>query len=400
MSNEAVPLQPNKKLRVFFNSNAPFSTSGYGNQMADLLPRVHKAGYPTAICDFFGLEGGKLIIDGVIHYPKINHVFGSDALVHHAHDFNADVSITLQDVQMLHPQDLQRAKRWIPYIPVDHDPIPNIVFDRLHFAYRVITMSEFGQNELKRKGVMSTLIPHSVDTSIFYPMDKTEARRQFGFTSDMYIVGMVAANKDNPPRKSFQEAMDAFKMFLEKEKNAYLYIHTNPEFPGGFPIREYANFLGIGDRVLFPDVYQLNFNYTKYTMNYLYNSFDVLLLPSRSEGFGVPAIEAQACGIPVIVNRFTSMPEMIIEKKTGFVCEVASKIYGGMGSYYAVPDTLSLHNKMIDVWKADRTAMQKAAREWILSKYDLNLIWETKWIPFLEKLENEIYTNNDTEQGK
>ena len=89
-----------KKLRIFFNSNAPWSQSGYGQQMAEILPRIVKEGYPVAACDFFGLEGGKLFIDGVLHYPKIAHVYGSDALLHHAEDFKSDVQFTLQDIYL------------------------------------------------------------------------------------------------------------------------------------------------------------------------------------------------------------------------------------------------------------------------------------------------------------
>lgn len=387
-----------KKLRILINTNAPWSTSGYGNQAAELLPLIAKEGYPLACIDFHGLEGGKLNIDGVLHYPKINHVYGSDALVMHGQDFKADVSFTLQDVWVLHPEDLQRVKRFIPIVPIDHEPCPPPVLEKLRFAYRIVTYSKFGQEELKRQGLQSTYIPHTVNTEIFKPFSKEERvkrRQAVGLDPNAFIFGMVAANKDNPPRKSFQEVLDAFKLFLEDNPNSYLYLHTQPDFPGGFPIKQYSQSIGINTRILFPDPYQMSFNIGKTEMASIYNTFDCLLMPSNSEGFGVPAIEAQACGVPAIVNNFTSMPELVIEGKTGFVCDVLYKRYSHLGSYFGIPSTKSIYDCMIKVKDADRDKMGKLARKHIVDNYETKTVFEEKWKPFLEKLEKEVYTDTE-----
>ena len=43
----------------------------------------------------------------------------------------------------------------------------------------------------------------------------------------------------------------------------------------------------------------------------LYTTFDVLLNPAMGEGFGMPIMEAQACGVPVIVTDFSAMKEVV-----------------------------------------------------------------------------------------
>lgn len=391
----AINRMAEKKLRIIINSNAPYAMSGYANQMAELLPLIRDEGYPLACIDFFGLEGGKIVLDGILHYPKINHVYGSDALIHHAKDFKADVVFALQDIWVLNPQDLVQVNRFIPITPVDHDPVPNIILDRLKYAYRIVTYSQFGYEQLKNKGIMSTYIPHTVNTEIFKPMDKLERKKAAGLPIDSFVVGMVAANKDNPPRKSFQEVLDAFKMFLEKEPKALLYIHTNPQFPGGFPIDQYANFLGIKDKLLFPDAYQMTFNTSKADMNLIYNAFDVLLMPSTSEGFGIPAIEAQSAGIPVIVNNFTAMPELVKKGVTGEICELIKgangKRFSHIGSYWGIPSTQSIYESLVKIYEADRVKMGIEARKWIIENYDTKKVFKEKWIPYLEKLEQEIY---------
>ena len=126
-------------------------------------------------------------------------------------------------------------------------------------------------------------------------------------------------------------------------------------------------------------------------MNKIYNTFDCLLSPSSSEGFNIPVIEAQATGTPVIVNDWTSMPELIRENVTGYKTKVHCKHMMPIGSYMAFPDEDDLLQKMLRVKGMKIEEMGKAARKWIVDNYSMESLWQTKWQPFLDKLENEIY---------
>lgn len=380
-----------KKLRILWSSNAPWSTSGYGQITQELLPYIRDEGYNVALSNFFGLMGGKIILDNMLQYPVVNHTYGSDAMVLHGKDFEADITISLADQWVLHPNDLQQTRRYIPWCPVDHDPVPLGVLNNLRFAYRVIAMSKHGQKELARNGIASTYIPHTVNTELFKPMDKVERKQKAGINPDTFVVGMIAANKDNPPRKSFQEALDAFKMFLQKQPNSVIYIHSNPEFPGGFNFKQYADFIGIGNRLIFPDPYILNFNTPKESMPLIINTFDVLLAPSVSEGFAIPIIEALSCGVPVITTNFTAMPEHVVHGKTGYIVKVAYKRFTPQGSYNGIPDVLDIHNGLVEIYKKDRVKMGEEARKFAIENYDTKRIFETKWKRFLASLEAEVY---------
>jgi glycosyltransferase involved in cell wall biosynthesis len=253
-------------------------------------------------------------------------------------------------------------------------------------------MSKFGQEELQQNGFSSTLIPHGVNTKIFHPMDKKQRKIDLKMDPNMFVFGMVSENKAAVnPRKSFQQVMDAFKLFLEKKPNSLLYIHTDPDFPGGFPLKQYADFLGIAQHIAFPERYSLKYNTPKEAMNMVYNTFDCLLSPSSSEGFGLPVIEAQSCGVPVIVNSWTSMPEMIIDKITGYKVKQGFKIYYPIGSYFCFPDTQDLYEKMLYIAGMDTVKMGKSARSWIEKNYDQDTLFNERWIPFFERIEKEIY---------
>lgn len=52
-----------------------------------------------------------------------------------------------------------------------------------------------------------------------------------------------------------------------------------------------------------------------------YRECDALLFPSRWEGFGYTALEAMACGKPVITSDVSALPEVVVDGKTGILCE-------------------------------------------------------------------------------
>lgn len=384
-------MKKERKLRILFSSNAPWAPSGYAQQMFDILPLFKEAGFPLGMVAFYGLEGGFINLDGIKFYPRMGDIWGSDAMVFHQKDFKADIVISFQDTWVLDLNNMKQVKNWIPMAPIDSDPVPPAVFDRLKLAYRVVTHSKFGHDQLQKKGMHSTYIPLLVDTSVYKPLDRTEIRKQLGIPEDMFLFGMVSANKDYPPRKSFQEAMDAFALFHKAHPNSGMYFHTILNQQGGFPIREYAQFLGLEKVIFNIDPYDQMYRVTKPGMAKIYNAFDCLLAPSTNEGFGVPIIEAQSCGIPVITNNFTSMPELIEPGKTGFLCEVAYKRFTPLCAYIGVPSVQSIYEQMEKVFSADRKAMGKAGQSRMVKNYDVKTVFNNAWLPFLEKVEKELY---------
>lgn len=384
-----------RKLRIMWCSNPIWTPSGYSQQTADIGKLFLKSGWDSsnfAYIDMFGLAGGRFKDEaGVWHYPIINHPTGSDAMYWHGKHFNADIIIGLFDIHTQDPNFLAQIPRFVPWVPVDYDPIPPLILQNLRPSNRIIAMSKFGQQRLQEAGFASTYIPHHVDTSIFYPMDKRKAKEEFKINPDIFVFGMVSANKDALPRKSFGHVLEAFARFIKKYPQSLLYIHTNPDQMGGYPIKHHAQMLGLQNNVVFPDLYKWSFDFTKEEMNKIYNSFDCLLSPSSTEGFCIPVIEAQATGTPVIVNDYTSMPELIQEDITGYKTKIGCEHMMPIGSYMKFPDTEDLYQKMLRVKGMKIEEMGKSAHRWAVNNFAMDKIWETKWMPWLEKVEKEIY---------
>lgn len=299
MKNKYNPNNKRRDLRVLVSTNGLHTHSGYGVEARDLIVRLVKDGWPIAVSSFFGIQGrwttyeypdnlnSKYTGVKVRQYPAMGDPFGGDAMVAHGVDWKANVIVTFQDLPPLHPQNLQQMKTFIPWVPIDKSPTPPPVLERLKFANRIITLAQFGTDELLKSNFTSRCIKEGVDTEIFKPADKKEARKRMGLPEEMFLVGMVGANKENPPRKGWQEALEAFSRFCKDKPEARIIIATQQMAPGNFPIREYLTYLGVINKAIFVNDYQQIFSFDSTDIANYYNACDFLLHPSQTEGFGL-----------------------------------------------------------------------------------------------------------------
>ena len=395
-----------RDLRILWNSNGVWTNSGYAVEQRELLSRLSSDGWPTAQISFWGLLGNTIekYIDPPFDkgneiklYHKLSEDYGTDAMYHHAKDFKADVVFSMMDVPSLNPAYLakmnQEGIKWIPWLPIDHDPIPPAVLDRLRYAYKIITFSKFGHDLLEKEGYTSKLILEGTNTALYKPMDKIEARKLLNLPPDIFLFGMIAANKENPPRKGFQEALEAFAIFEKNHPNAYLWLHTQQLSPTSFPILEYARHLGIIHKIIYFDQHKATFyaNYKEVIQQL--SAIDILLHPSQTEGFGLTIVEAQSCGRPVLINDCTSMPELIIDGVTGEKCKVKHKFWSNQNGYQFVADSDDLAQKMELLWQRlqkDEKKISKACRQNIIKNFNINTLVRNEWLPYLEALQEEV----------
>jgi glycosyltransferase involved in cell wall biosynthesis len=390
-------MKKNRKLRIVWSSNSHWSMSGYGVFTRDLLFRLRDDGWPIAEIAFYGLEGNPITVDGIKIYPKMGDPYGSDALYHGAKDFKANIAFSMQDLGFLQNPFLEKLMAdkipWIPYLPIDQEPAPLPVIEKLNYAHKIITFSHFGQNVLEKQGFASTMIHEGVDTNIFKPEDKLACRKELGIPEDVFLFAMVAANKENPPRKGFQEVLEAFKMFYDKHPEAAILFHTQQVAPGNFPIGEYAQHLGVSKRVYFIEAYKATHFSGSEQVSKEMNACDIYLQPSMTEGFGLTSVEAQSCGKPVIVNNCHSMPEMVVPGKTGEICDTNYKWWRGQNGFVYTANPTSIYDKMELIYaqlKENPNKVKNDCRNHILTNFSMDSIFKNKWVPYLEELQTEL----------
>jgi len=127
-----------------------------------------------------------------------------------------------------------------------------------------------------------------------------EKKRQYLNLPEKFIlfVGTVEY------RKNLKRLLHAFGGLAKKENLSHKLVIAGKFGIGSNEIFRTVNSLGIQEKVVF-------LNYVSYDLlPFLYNLADIFIYPSLYEGFGLPVIEAMACGTPVITSNCSSLKEI------------------------------------------------------------------------------------------
>jgi len=136
---------------------------------AEVCKRL-KDKHDIGIFAFYGLKGGMQMWNDIPVFPNKSDDAGSLYVNSFYRIFEADALISLMDIWVLDPRAMLQLK-WLPYFPIDHDPMPPKVREVLKASYMCATMSKFGRKKAEELGVVSTYIPHGVDTKVYRPDD-------------------------------------------------------------------------------------------------------------------------------------------------------------------------------------------------------------------------------------
>lgn len=301
-------------MRILWSSNAPWAATGYGKQTALWVPQIAALGHDVALCAFYGLLGAPITWNGIPVYPGSTvDDWALDILPGHYGHFGADLVIALMDVWAPKPYNFaEQGMRAAVWMPVDCSPVSKPDREALTACGATpIAMSRFGERQLAEAGFEPLYCPHAIDTGVFRPpVDRAALRQQMG-VDDRFVVGINAANRDKH-RKGFPEQFAAFARFRKKHTDALLLVHAEAERePLGLDLRALAEHHGITDAVRFADQYEYVAGFTSdEAMATWYGCLDLFSGCAWGEGFGIPLIEAQACGVPVVTTRAASMTEL------------------------------------------------------------------------------------------
>ena len=380
-------------MRINWFSNAPWGPSGYSNQTALFVPRIKDLGHEMSITAFWGLQGGRLDWNDVPVFSGAFDPHGQDIMGFYAKAWKADILLTLYDTWVL---DLDGPNLegipFVPWFPVDHEPMPDIVFDKVKRAMVAMAYSQSGVAAAKDRGLDVEYVPHGVDTELFKPKMREIARKQIGLPQDCFIASIVAMNKGIPPRKAWPQQLQAFAEFHKKHPDSKLYLHTlmTPEV-GGYNLWDLVQMLGLKEAVIVPEQYQYIAGYPAEFIADIYNASDVLMSATMGEGFGIPIIEAQACGTPVIIGGWTAMEELLFsgweitrEEAIPHITQLSAMQY--IPSVDAIVDRLE---QAYDMANEDRMKMREEARAGAL-QYDADLVTEKYWVPALKVVEDKL----------
>src|SRR5882672_10673656 len=195
------------------------------------------------------------------------------------------------------------------YFPMDatgpHDKLTAILKHTIEGYDRVLAYSKWAEDILRRtlweKPLLETLtnLPHGIDTSIFFPRAKAQARAGFGerigmrnqtgkwlyIPDNFFVVGIVATNQT---RKDFGLGLQTVAA-LSKDHPVMVWVHTD-ELERHWSLPALLNDFGLKNHAV------TTVPLTDEQLSWCYSAADITLAIGLGEGFGFSAAESLACG--------------------------------------------------------------------------------------------------------
>lgn len=366
-------------MKILVHCNSPNAPTGYGTQGMMLMSGLKKLGYDVVHVSNYGVQGSPLTTDdGIRIYPAGWDMPAQAGNVKYvAHTEKPDVVITLVDLwslRAMHDDDWKWP--WVAWFPVDSDPLKKPEFGMLEKVDVPVVYSRYGKRVVEAAGFQDVVyIPHGLDMQKFVPMDPQQARKTLNFPEDAFIVGFVGANAFMPSRKGIAEGLLAFRELLLRRPNVVLYMHTTWNTDrGGIDLTVLLDELGITEHVFSPNQSAQRMGLIPHDkMPLFYSAFDVLLAPSMGEGFNLPVLEAEACGIPVVGTR-TSGQQELIEQAGGWLVD-GQPYRRPMDTWWQMPKVDLLARALIQAYderSKPQWGLRKQAARSFAERYDFD----------------------------
>lgn len=369
------------KLKILFTSEASFINSGFGNYTKELLTRLFSLGkYEIAEFSSYGFVNDPRDVSIPWTYyanavkesdprhqeymSRSDNQFGRWRFDKVVYDFRPHVNVDIRDFWMSHYQALSPTRpffNWVLMPTVDSAPQQESWIDTYIGADAIFTYSDWAADILKSQShnqinYIDTASP-GVDLNVFKPIeDKNSLRDKYNIPRDAIVLGSVMRNQK---RKLFPELIAATRNLIDRlyaenspyADKVYLYLHTS--YPdAGWDIPELLKENRLSNRTLFTykcakcnaveacvfsqpikvckKCFDMSSKFSSVSngvenrvLSEIYGLFDLYIQYSICEGFGLPQIEAGACGVPIATVNYSAMID-VINKLEAYPIEIGS----------------------------------------------------------------------------
>lgn len=401
-------------MKILTIAPAPWVLSGYGKQAGYWFPRFAADGHSVTHYAYRGLIGTTLSWPPSAT-PEASPItvlptgrrseFGLEQIPYFVEHYSPDVIISLHDLLLY-----DRIKQWIGHnrlnwyhwTPIDCSPLGGLDYNLLNAtAINPIAISQFGRDQLQTDGFKDVpLVYHSVDPRRFYPpstQERHQARSLLGIPDDVFVIGCNAANESSADRKSFNEQISAFASFHHRHPKSALYLYTlEYRHPLGLDIGSMLVRNDLDNCVIFPDPgrYDEGSITDRDLRNTFYWTLDLYTQCSRGEGFCIPVVEAQACGLPIVASNNSTFPEICARGDHGARLVPTQRAWSALSSSYwgtpLISDIEDAYEMFHLEWRnSDLQPYRDASRTKALEFSPL-AIWEHQWKPLLDTIEKNL----------
>ena len=298
--------------------------TGFGRVTGALLPRLRDK-YDIAVLasNYHGDPCEEQNLYRV--YPASNRFqqapFGEERIREIIEKEQPDIVCSLNDPWLVADQyrrieDLHKQGKFkfVGYLTMDSYNWLGGIDPHINVWDAVIAFTEFGAYEFLKAGINRpiTVIPHGLDTGVFYPKDKKEARKELKLSEDIFIC---FNGQRNQPRKRIDITIAAFAQFAVGRPDAQLYLHMGLKDQGwdamGLFAREMRkNGLDPNNRIIMTTNSPQPPNVSVEMLNTIYNVADVGINTTKGGGWELVNFEHAACRVAQVVPDHTSTKEI------------------------------------------------------------------------------------------
>ncbi|MEM7357253.1 MAG: glycosyltransferase, partial [Acidobacteriota bacterium] len=207
------------------------------------------------------------------------------------------------------------------------------------------------ETEYRIEGEGIVVIPNFIDLQRFRPADGTAKRRELG-AEGRFLVTHVSNFR---PVKRVKDVVSGFAALRQRQDAVLALVGSGPDLDDALRL---ADVLGVREHVR--ALGKLD------DLETVLQASDVFFLPSVAESFGLAALEAQACGCPVIGYRAGGLPEVVIDHETGILCPEGEDVC--LGSLAA--DLLGDPERFRAMRQASRRNAERFAMTPIVASYE------------------------------
>ena len=312
-----------KKTKILWVADFAAMT-GFGRVSGAVLPRL-KDNFEIVVlaCNWHGDPTDEQ--KDFKMYPASNRfqqaAFGEDRIREIVEREQPDIVFSLNDPwivseQYKRIQDLHQQKKFkfCGYLTMDSYNWIGGIDPHINNWDALIAFTEFGAYEFFKSGITKavTIIPHGLDTGLFYPMNKKEARKKLGLPEDIFIC--LNANR-NQFRKRMDITIAAFAKFAVGRPDAQLYMHCGTKDQGWdimplFGREMVKNGLDPNGRIIMTNNSAGPPNVSVEFLNCIYNAADIGINTTKGGGWELVNFENAACRVAQVVPDHTSTKEI------------------------------------------------------------------------------------------
>ncbi len=224
------------------------------------------------------------------------------------------------------PAANRRVPLWLPcpavgtvhdfssmHVKGKYDPLRDIYIKRvLPFLVRrltrVISVSECTKRDIIRFAHYPleriAVVPHGVDLDTYYPQNKVEAQDSLGAKYGLRAPYILYVSRIEHPGKNHARLIRAFAKLKRDTDLPHQLVLAGSDWNRAEEVHSAADATGLRDEIRFTGFVDND------DLPSLYCGADLFVFPSLYEGFGMPILEAMACGVPVACSNASSLPEV------------------------------------------------------------------------------------------